>query len=113
MTVSVDDLASFIGVNLNGTETEADHRAEESRISSALASAEIEIELALERAFRPVPTEVRDRLVLEVGHAYYRRSDSPTGSSQGVDFGTGQPVPGPRDPLAQVWPIVRRYTLPF
>lgn len=112
MAVTVSDLARYVGVDPDGL-PEVDGGAESARVDSAFSSAVLGVDQALSRVFRPVPEEVRDRLVLEVGHAYYKRSDSPTGSSQGVDFSTGQAVLGPRDPLAQVWPIIRRYTLPF
>lgn len=65
----------------------------------------------LSSAYRAVPDDVRDRLVLEVGHALLKRKDSPGGSSQGVDFSSGMPVQGPRDPLSQSMPIIRRYVL--
>lgn len=113
MAVTESDLARYVGLDLSDLADDVDREAEEARVSSALAEAVTDVDLALERTFRPVPESKIDRLVLEVGHAYYKRNDSPTGSSQGVDFSSGQPVAGPRDPLAQVWPILRRYTLPF
>lgn len=112
MTVTAAQLATFVGLDLDALDT-ADREAEEARVSSALAAAIIDLDIVLAKAFRPVPPATRTRLELEVGHAYYKRQDSPSGNSQSVDFSSGLPVAGPRDPLAQVMPIIRRFILPF
>lgn len=107
MAVSLEQFKSFCGVK--------DQNAD-SKVPALTAALETSIDLldaVLSNAYREIPESVRDRLVLEVGQEFYKRQDSPTGNSQTVDFSTGQPVAGPRDPLARVWPIVRRYVLPF
>lgn len=103
MTVTVEQLRTYIGAP----------SSEDAEIGEDLAAAEAMVTDVLQDAFRPVPESIRDRLVKEVGHELYRRRDSPTGSSQFADFTTGQPVRGPRDPLTQVWPTIRRYVAPF
>lgn len=99
MTVTAEQLRLYVGAK----ESEAAEVAED------LAVAETLLGDVLADAWRPVPDEIRDRLVLEVGHELVKRRDSPTGASQYADFSTGQPVAAPRDPLTTVWPIIRRY----
>lgn len=99
MAVTTEQLRDYIGAKSD----------EDTVIADDLAEAVAMIDDVLTEAWRPVPETVRDRLVKEVGHELYRRRDSPTGASQYADFSTGQPVRGPRDPLTQVWPIIRRY----
>lgn len=82
-------------------------------VTADLAEAVAEIDGRLAEAWRPCPEPTRDRMVREVAHELFKRRDSPTGASQYADFGTGQPVSGPRDPLTRVWPTLRRYVSPF
>jgi hypothetical protein len=102
MAVTSAQLATYIGAD-----------ATDEAVQSALTVAVVLVEDVLIEAFRPVPTIVRDRLVLEVGHEVYKRKDSVSGSSQFADYSSGQPVAGPRDPLTRVWPVLRRYVLSF
>lgn len=72
------------------------------------------IDLALASAFRPVPENTLNRLYLEVGHELFKRRDAPSGASQFAVFEGGTlPVRGPRDPLAQVRPIIGMFVCPF
>jgi hypothetical protein len=101
MAVTVEDFVSYANVS------------DDAIAESAFNVAEVMVDEKLVQAYREVPELVRDRIVLEVAHTLYKRKDSPSGSSQGVDFSSGQPVMGPRDPFAQVWPIIRSYVTPF
>lgn len=112
MAVTIEDLLEYVGVSQDELRNE-DWATEFQKAEDAFAVSVIEVDDVLSKAYRPVPATVRDRLVLEVGFAYFKRADSPTGASQGVDYSSGQPVMGPKDPLQLVWPIVRRYVLPF
>lgn len=107
MAVSIAQFIKFVG------ESEQNLAEKTPAIEAALETATDLVDDTLSGAYKAVPVAVYDRLVLEVGHEILRRQDSPTGASTYADFSTGQPVQGPRDPLARVWPIVRRYVLPF
>lgn len=72
------------------------------------------VDLALLNAFRAVPEDVLNELYLEVGHELYNRKNAPSGNSQFAVFEGGSlPVRGPRDPLAQVRPIIGMYVCQF
>lgn len=101
MSVVLADFMTWAGVS----NTDVSERAFDA--ASAM------INEALVGAYREVPEIVKDQLILEVAHTLYKRKDSPGAASQGVEYGTGQPVMGPRDPLQQVMPTIRRYVLPF
>lgn len=61
-----------------------------------------------------VPVPIIDRAVLEVGHELFNRRNAPSGSSQFAVFDGGtQPVRGPRDPMAMVYPMLGRWVVGF
>lgn len=69
---------------------------------------------ATRRTFRPVPQDVMDMMILEVGHELYNRKSQPSSSSMFVSYDGGSvPVRGPRDPLSMVRPILATYVVPF
>ena len=100
-TVTAQQLADYCGSSLNAD------------VERSLGVAEVLVADAFAEAYKTVPEAVHNQVVLEVGFALLKRSDSPSGGSQGVEYGTGQAVQGPKDPMTQVWPIIRRYVLPF
>jgi hypothetical protein len=99
--VTVQQLADYCGAAVN------------SDVERALAVAIELVDDALEGAYKTVPDSVMAQLLLEVGYAVRKRSTSPSGGGDGVGYGTGQPVQGPKDPLATVWHIIRRYRFVF
>lgn len=101
MAVVLADFVSWANVSNNTSAAQAFDAA------SAMIA-----EISLE-AYKEIPEVEQDRWILELAHTLYKRKDSPGAASQGVEFGTGQPVMGPRDPLTQLWPSIGRYVLQF
>lgn len=101
MAVTAEDFVSWASISNN----DAAQRAFDTAVAL--------VDEKLVNAYRPVPEAVQDQCVLEVAHNIYKRKDSPSGSSQGIEFGTGQAVMGPRDPLTTIWPTLRKYVLPL
>ena len=99
MAVTAQELADYCGSALNAD------------VQRSLSVAQALVTDAFEQAFRPVPEAVERQVVLEVGQAVHKRGDSPSGSSQSIDYGTGMAVQGAKDPMTQVWPIIRKYVL--
>ncbi len=100
-----NDLKDYIGV---------DNDEESGVITDCWDSAVELIDLAVDTAWRPIPESILNRLYLEVGNALYDRRNAPSGQSQFATFeGGALPVRGPRDPLAQVRPILALYVAPF
>lgn len=65
----------------------------------------------LQTAFRPVPADTLDELVLTVGQAVWDRRKSAQSGGQ-LQVGEGMPLPrSPRDPLTVAWPILSRYVV--
>lgn len=97
MAVSSEELAEWIGT----TDDEA--------LAADLAVAVELVTRALRTATGEPPEVLVDRMVLEVGQAVYDRRKS-TSSNQSSSLAVeGQaPVMAPRDPLARVWPLLRR-----
>jgi len=105
MTIDANDLREFIG------STEDDDVA---FIERCYNEAVALINLALASAFRPVPEVIEERLVLEVGNELYKRKNASGANSQFAAYdGGATPVRSPRDPLAQVRPIIGMYVTRF
>ncbi|MGD7734132.1 hypothetical protein ACQCX5_14410 [Propionibacteriaceae bacterium G57] len=102
MAVTAETLATYIGTTPG-----------DPHVAPALAEAQAILNDVLATPWRPIPADVLDQVTHEVAHEIYRRRDSPSGASQFAEFGTGQAVRAPRDPLAQSWPIIRRYVGAF
>lgn len=105
-TITADVLADFIRVGPQGAGPGRE-------LERLLADAMAEVQNVMAEAFKAADSAFLDRCYLEVGRELYKRTDEPSGSSQFADFSTGQPVRGPRDPLQQLWPDLRRYVLPL
>lgn len=101
VTITSSELADYCGAD------------NDSDILRSLVVAEALVSDTFSQAWREVPEEVIRQVTLEVGKALYKRRDETSGNGQSVEFGTGAAVQGPKDPFAQVWPIVRRYVLPL
>ena len=87
---------------------------EDTYIQECWNEAVLMIDLALIKAFRPVPVAIKDRMYKEVGSELYNRKNAPSGGSQFATFDGGtQPVRGPRDPMSQVRPMIRQYVCPI
>lgn len=103
--VDWNDLKGYIG---------AESDTENEYIASCFTVASLLVNGAIGAAFRPVPQELVDRMVLEVGHELYNRKNAPSGGSQFATYDGGTlPVRGPRDPLSQIRPILASYVVPF
>lgn len=101
MTVTPQELADYAGTDLDDD------------IERSCSVASLLVLDTFSNAYRTVSDEVIRQVTLEVGKALYKRRDETSGNSQSVEFGTGAAVQGPKDPFTQVWPLVRRYVLPF
>lgn len=102
MAVDSAQLAAYIGVD------------SDAGIDRDLASAKQVLDDALSAAFRPVPDDTYDWLLLEVGQAMYERRHST--SSGATQYGTLEgavPVRAARDPLSSVRPTLARYVVPL
>lgn len=97
MAVTSADLAEWIGTD------------DDLALARDLDVAQALVDAALVTATKPVDPTLLDRLYCEVGQAVYDRRKA-TSSNQGSSMSLeGQvPVRAPRDPLAGVWPILRR-----
>ena len=101
-TATSADLAARIG------------KSDSEAVGSALAAGRALLDDALANAFRPVPVEVVDELVLSVGQAVYDRRKTATASGGQVSTVEGQGLPrAPRDPLASVRAILAQYVVPL
>jgi len=109
MAVSVGDLATYLGL---GDLDEINDPTEWGQLSRALSMATALVDDALTNAFREVPEIMRDQMILEVGHAYFKRSDSISGTSQ-FAFEGGTTVFEPKEALSKIMPLLRRYVSPF
>ena len=100
-----NDLKQYIG---------SEDADEDSYIQSCYDEAVVLVDDALTNAFRLVPEVIRNRWYLEVGNHLYNRKNSLSGTSQFATFeGGATPVRSPRDPLAEIRPMIRRYVVPF
>ncbi len=63
-------------------------------------------------AWRPVPEEVKDELLLSVVRALHDRAKTTNGNS-GTTVEAQVPVRSPRDPLAAIRPILAMYVVPL
>lgn len=102
MAVTVEEFAEYVGLEPT-----------DPRLSPSLTTAVDLLSDVLGWSSVAIPESVRGQITLEVAHEIYKRADSTSGGSASVDYGTGQAVLGPRDPLTRVWPMIRRYVMPF
>lgn len=84
------------------------------QVAGALAAGRVLLDDALETAFRPVPVEVLDEMVLSVGQAVWDRRKTATSNGGQLTTVEGQALPRtPRDPLASVRSILALYVVPL
>lgn len=103
--VSAQDFAVWLGKNKQTAEDLAYYvtclDVAYSMIDDVLRSA---------RVSKPCPTSVYRQIVCEVTNEVLKRRNSSVGQDQGTQYTQGgSPIRGPRDPLAQVRPILNRY----
>ena len=104
-TASAETLALYLGVV---------GRADVAPLveSAWLEAVELIDGVLADAAWRPVPTVIRDRAVLEVGANLYRRRDEQSGNaSQLSDMDGAAPARAPRDPLGTVRALLSRYVV--
>lgn len=89
-------------------------KADSDQVVEALAAGRALLDAALVAAFREVPVEVLDEMVLSVGQAVYDRRKTATSNGGQLTTVEGQALPRtPRDPLASVRAILALYTVPL
>lgn len=65
-------------------------------------------------AFRPIPEEVCDEMVIRVARALWDGARQQNGTAQATQLETGQTLArAPRDPLREVQPDLARYVIGF
>lgn len=100
-TVTAEQLGKRCGVN------------DEQERERLLALAISELDTALLKAFRPMPTPEIDECIYRIGRALKDAGKTSTGASQlQVDGGVAVPR-APSDPLASSRKIIQRYVAPF
>lgn len=101
-TVTKDAVAKRAGLRGDTADAEA---------TRCLELAAVELEEALEGAFRQPPAEVVDEMVLSVAVDLTRAGKTSTAGQQATQVEGGTVVRAPRDPLASVRPRLARYTV--
>lgn len=107
MTVTVRDLRDYVGAEAGGPY--------ERLLASALAEAVAMVDEWIGSA-AGVPEPLRDWAVKETGSDLFYRRNAPGGvvNQQFTSLGdTGDPVRVRRDPMAGVYPVLRRYVRPW
>ena len=99
-----NDLKQFLNIKTNDRDAE---------IKGCYNEAIILVDTAIAKPFRPVPTEVRDRLIREVGATLYRRKNAPATGQYSEYDGGAVPVRTPRDPFYEVRSILAMYVVTF
>jgi hypothetical protein len=95
MAVTWQDLRDFINAS----------DSDQAALERALANAEADLEPWLAQAYREVPEVKSDEWTLEIGQAYFKRNQTPSGQ-----YATAEGVVNvPRDPMAYTLSQVRRY----
>lgn len=100
MAVTVEVLAAYVGLDWGAATPQ-----EQTDIERCLSAASARIDYELSFAIRDVEEADRDQCVLDVGLAYWQRTQTNDGQYDG-----GSPH-GPLDPLMRVRPILQSYVM--
>ena len=102
MTVSLDQLANYIG---------ASRPDDDEALERVFTAARVELERALEDNWRPMPESDQDECFLRIAANLFRSGKAGGMDSGGFQLGANNVPTGAvaNDPLQKAWPIINRY----